>query len=160
MAVYSSVAFCINSFVVIKTTMGPSLRFLMYYSERCSIKQRNIQYGQQYHSPGGVASNIKIFNRVHHIRQFGSNNIFIHLHIAGIAKIAMGGLGWEKNKQNGLYPFPMVHYGMIWYTMVWYGMPLYGWLHIPFLWPLPSIWLLYKESHNEKPKIHLICFGN
>ena len=31
----SVVAFWINSFVVIKTTMGPRLRFLMYYSQRC-----------------------------------------------------------------------------------------------------------------------------
>ena len=52
----SVVAFWINSFVVIKTTMGPRLRFLMYYSQRCwdlasneeifnmdkIIKQRNI----------------------------------------------------------------------------------------------------------------------
>ena len=52
----SVVAFWINSFVVIKTTMGPRLRFLMYYSQRCLdlasneeifnmdkiLKQRNI----------------------------------------------------------------------------------------------------------------------
>ena len=125
MAVYSSVAFCINSFVVIKTTMGPSLRFLMYYSERCSIKQRNIQYGQQYHSPGGVASNIKIFNRVH-IHQFGSNNIFIHLYISwncddcdGLCRLQDKQTEWSVSLSHGTLWHDMVYYGMLWYGTVW-----------------------------------------
>ena len=55
----SVVAFWINSFVVIKTTMGPRLRFLMYYSQRCL----------------DLASNEEIFNKDIIIKQ---RNILCH----------------------------------------------------------------------------------
>ena len=87
----------------------------------------------------------------------------------------MGGVGWEKNKQIGLYPFPMVCYGwygmvwyvsygilwyimacygILWYTIVWYGMVWYG--VVGYIYPFPMTspqsqpqtgWLLYKELH-------------
>ena len=95
----------------------------------------------------------------------------------------MGGVGWEKNKQIGLYPFPMVcygwygmyrmvYYGTLWHAMVYYGILLYGMVWygvVGYIYPFPMTspqsqpqtgWLLYKElhiaMHNEKAKISVV----
>ena len=121
---YSSVAFCINSFVVIKTTMGLVCAFWCIIL-RDVASNREIFNMDNNIILRGVPSNIKIFNRIHNIWELGFNDIpkctYVCYMYEDLRRILMGCVvhsvyvGREQTEWYCMvYTISMVWYGWVW----------------------------------------------